>query len=127
MPDTYAFSTDKLSCTHGIFNAITGLWPILHRKSFEAVTGPKIDFWLVRTVGLLLATTGIAMALAGRRQRVTPEIKGLGIGVSGTLLAVDVIYAGKGRISRIYLLDALVEASLLVAWLRQSASTRSGA
>jgi hypothetical protein len=108
-----------LSIVHGVFNLSTGLWPVFHRRSFEAVTGPKIDFWLVRTVGLLIATSGLVMTMAGVRKRVTPEIVALGTGVAGSLLAVDLVYGGSGRIARVYLADAVVEAALATAWLKR--------
>ena len=37
------------------YYGVTGIWPILHLPSFEAITGPKIDDWLVHMVGLLAA------------------------------------------------------------------------
>jgi hypothetical protein len=40
--------------TQGTYYAATGLWPILWMRSFEAVTGPKQDHWLVKTVGALV-------------------------------------------------------------------------
>jgi hypothetical protein len=30
---------------------VTGVWPILRLRSFEAVTGPKKERWLVKTMG----------------------------------------------------------------------------
>ena len=30
----------------GAFYAVSGLWSIVHLRSFEAVTGPKRDDWL---------------------------------------------------------------------------------
>jgi hypothetical protein len=107
---------ERLSLAHGIFNFTTGLWPVLHRKSFEAVTGPKTDFWLVNTVGLLLSTTGAVMTVAGIRRSVTPEVKVLAIGITGTLAAIDVIYVSKRRIAPVYLMDALTEAALAASW-----------
>ena len=32
----------------------TGLWPLFNIESFQQVTGPKTDLWLVRTVGVLV-------------------------------------------------------------------------
>jgi hypothetical protein len=115
---------ETLSVAHGVFNAVTGLWPVVHRKSFEAVTGRKVDFWLVRTVGLLLGTTGVAMTLAGFRRRVTPEIRVIGIGVPGALAAIDVVYGSTGRISRIYLVDAVLQAGIVAGWIAMSRSER---
>jgi hypothetical protein len=28
----------------GVYYPVTGIWPILDRRSFEQVTGPKVDF-----------------------------------------------------------------------------------
>ena len=33
------------------YYTLTGIWPIVHRRSFEAVTGRKTDYWLVQMVG----------------------------------------------------------------------------
>jgi hypothetical protein len=48
--------------------AATGTLPLVHLRSFEAVTGPKRDHWLVRTVGLMAAVMG-ALFLAGRADK----------------------------------------------------------
>ena len=47
----------RLSRAHGLFNVVTGLWPVVHMPSFQAGSGPKVDRWLVRTVGGLMAPT----------------------------------------------------------------------
>jgi hypothetical protein len=41
----------------------------------------------------------------------------LGAASAAALAASDVIYAGKGRISPIYLVDAVAELALATAWL----------
>jgi len=78
------------------------------------VTGPKVDRWLVKTVGVLVAVIGASLLRADRPRR---SITTLAAGSAAGLGAVDVLYAARGRISRIYLLDAIVEAGLLAAWL----------
>ena len=35
----------------GVYFALTGIWPLLDLSSFQWVTGPKQDLWLVQTVG----------------------------------------------------------------------------
>jgi hypothetical protein len=40
--------------------------PLVHYRSFTAITGPKIDDWLVKTVGLLVASMGTALLVGGR-------------------------------------------------------------
>ncbi|MBI2393984.1 MAG: hypothetical protein HYV09_30720 [Deltaproteobacteria bacterium] len=106
-----------LAIGHGVFDVITGLWPIAHLRSFEAVTGPKLEGWLVKTTGALIAGVGATLALAGARRRVTPEIATLATATTAGLAAIELIYAGaRRRISPIYLLDAAVEIALLAAW-----------
>jgi hypothetical protein len=98
----------------GVFLA-SGLWPMVNRRTFEAVTGPKADFWLVRTVGALLSVTGGVLALASRR-RPSLEMALLAAGASAALAAVDVTYVAKRRIARTYLVDAALEFGLVGAW-----------
>jgi hypothetical protein len=108
---------DRVWLWQAVVNLVTGLWPILHMRSFEAVTGPKTDRWLVKTVGALVAVNGLVLAAAGVNNRVTPEVVGLAIGQSAGLAAVDVVYVARGRISRVYLLDALLELVFIGAWV----------
>jgi hypothetical protein len=53
-----------LARDHGAFNVVGRLWPLLHRRRFEAVFGPKKDHWLQYTVAGLLAGNGAAQILA---------------------------------------------------------------
>ncbi len=90
----------------------TGLWPVLHLRSFEAVTGPKLEGWLVKTMGLLIGAVGATLAL-GQPSR---EIALLGATSAAALGACDVVYATKRRISPVYLLDAVVEGAFVLGW-----------
>jgi hypothetical protein len=106
-----------LAAVHAAFFGLTGIWPILHMRSFLAVTGPKNDLWLVRTVGLLLVAVACPMALAAWRGVVPPEVFALAVGSSSVLVIIDVVYVARGTISRIYLADAAAELVLVVTWL----------
>src|SRR5947209_19342813 len=57
----------RLAMAQGAFFALSGMWPIVHLRSFEAVTGPKLEGWLVKTVGGLLTVVGAALFSAGAR------------------------------------------------------------
>ena len=96
----------------GLYFVTTGVWPLFHMKSFEAVTGPKNDRWLVKTVGLCVACIGGALLCAATRNRVTPEIRTLAISSALSLAGIDIWYSAKGRISKIYLSDGIVELGL---------------
>lgn len=100
----------------GIYFFVTGVWPLLHIASFVAVTGPKVDLWLVKTVGALIAVVGATLVLGARRRSVGPELAFLAVASAASLGAVDVIYALADRIWDIYLLDAVAEAGLIVLW-----------
>jgi hypothetical protein len=107
-----------LAAGQGAFYAATGVWPLLHLRSFEAVTGPKRERWLVRTVGVLVATIGAALALGAGRGRIGPELRLLAGASAAGLAAIDGWYAGpRRRISPVYLADAAVELALAGAWL----------
>jgi hypothetical protein len=116
-----AFRT--LAASQGLFYAVSGLWPVVHMRSFEAVTGPKVDRWLVRTTGGLLSVIGAALCSAARRERVTPELRALGAGSAGVLAAIDVTYVARKRISPVYLLDAAVQLALVAAWATAASRT----
>jgi hypothetical protein len=96
----------------------TGVWPLVHLRSFEAVTGPKREGWLVKTVGTLVAVIGGVLLLAARRGAVSQQARQLAVGAAGALAVVDTVYAAKRRISPVYLLDAVAEVGLIAAWLR---------
>ncbi len=80
------------------------------------ITGPKRDVWLVKTVGILVAVVGGVLAMAGLRRRVSGEVALLGAGSAAALAGIDIVYASKGRISRVYLADAAAEIALVTLW-----------
>ncbi len=102
---------------HGFYYLLSGVWPILDSTSFQVVTGPKTDIWLVKTVGLLLMVTGLVLLAAAHRRRIHPELLILAIGDAMALIVIEVFYWADGTLSAIYLLDAVVEVFLIVCWL----------
>ena len=107
---------NALAWTQSAFYLATGLWPIVSLRTFEAVTGPKAEGWLVKTVGGLIATAGAALGSAAAARRVTPEIAMIGAGCAATLAAIDIVYVRRRRIPPIYLADAAIELALVAAW-----------
>ena len=105
-----------VALTQGLYFAATGLWPLVSIMTFQMVTGPKTDLWLVRTVGVLVFVVGTVLIVAALRRRITPEILLLAVGSALGLAAIDVIYASRGRISPIYLLDAAAELIVVAVW-----------
>jgi hypothetical protein len=108
----------------GAFYVATGLWPIVHMRSFEAVTGPKVDRWLVKTMGGLIAAVGASLIAGGMDRSGSRSLPWLGVGSAAALGAADVIFVAKRRISRVYLLDAAAELGLIAGWWVESRLTR---
>jgi hypothetical protein len=104
-----------LAVAQGVFYVGTGVWPIVHLRSFEAVTGPKLEGWLVKTVGAIITVVGGTLLSAGLRRRISPEVMLLAAGSAASLAAVDVVYSPQ-RISPVYLLDAVAEGVLIAGW-----------
>ena len=117
-PTHAALTARRLSAVaviQGLFYVATGVWPLVHIDSFQDVTGPKTDLWLVYTVGLLVAVIGGVLFIAAVRRRVTAEVALLAVGAALALAGIDVVFVAREVIRPIYLADAAVEI-LLTAW-----------
>ena len=97
-----------------IYYLVTGIWPILHLRSFYAITGPKREGWLVQTFGLLVGAIGITLLprRSGGERRIQEH---LATSTALALAAAEVFFVARRRISPIYLLDAVVQVGLTAA------------
>lgn len=111
------FSKREVALAQAVYYLPTSIWPILHIRSFEWITGPKVDRWLVKTVAGLIGVAGGTIGLAAGRDRLTTEVEWLGIGTALTLATIDLIYVGKRRIRPVYLLDAVANFALIAGYL----------
>jgi hypothetical protein len=105
-----------LAFVQSFYYTVYGIWPVLHIKSFERLTGPKVDRWLVKSIGLLITVIGAGVGLAGWRGRISPELKIIAGGSAAGLAGIDIYYTAKNRISKIYLLDGIAELGLVAGW-----------
>ena len=94
---------------------VTGIWPLVHYRSFEAVTGPKTDSWIVQTVGAAAIVLGIATAISDRERSLI-----LSIGSTLAFGATEVAPALRGRIRKVYLLDAGFQSALTCLAVRSA-------
>jgi hypothetical protein len=99
----------------GAYYVVTGTAPFVSRRAFEAVTGPKTEWWLVQTVGAVVTAVGAALLSGARSGRITPELRGLGAGCAAGLAAIDTVYVARRRIAPTYLLDAAAQIAALTA------------
>jgi hypothetical protein len=102
----------------------TGVWPLLNRQSFEAITGRKVDFWLVQTVGVTVAAIGVGLALSAHRNGPSDEMRATALLAAFGLGMIDVVFVARRVISPVYLLDAVAEA-VFVAGLARGWAPRS--
>lgn len=101
----------------GAYFAITGLWPLLHYPSFEKITGPKTDVWLVKTVGVLVSVIALLLLAAAVYREVHVSTVIAGMGSAFVLMMVDIIYVSKRVIRPVYLADAMIEGLIVGMWI----------
>lgn len=90
-----------------------GLWPLLHMRSFQAVTGPKQDTWLVRTIAWFFIMVAVQLWVADN----PADVAVIGLGSALIIGGADAYYSLRGRISKIYLLDLLPQVVFVIGWL----------
>lgn len=115
--NTTLFSSKNLAIAQGIYYFLTGIWPILHIESFMEITGPKMDIWLVKTVGTLIAVIGLGLAISGFKKQVNFSIAFIAAASAAGLMLVDIIYVWLLVIPPVYLLDAVAELIIILLWL----------
>ena len=105
-----------LALTRGVYYLPAGIWPLVSIGTFQRVTGPKVDLWLVKTAGVLITAIGVVLTRAGARRQIPVDIPLLAVGSAVGLTGIDVVYVARRRIAPIYLLDAAAEVALLLCW-----------
>ena len=106
-----------VAIAQGTYYVATGVWPLLDLYSFELVSGPKTDDWLVKTVGVLITVVGFVLFSAGLKRQVSMPIVMLAVGSASVLAAIEFYYAMRGVIWPIYLLDGVAELVLIAWWM----------
>jgi hypothetical protein len=110
----------------GLYYLLTGVWPLVSVRTFKWVTGEKTDnvptgldadHWLLMTVSLLITSIAITLLVAAYRRTQSLEIAFLAILAATGLTAIDIIYVARKVILPIYLVDAVIEVPLILAWI----------
>jgi hypothetical protein len=105
-----------LAGLQGFYYLATGVWPIVHIDSFMWVTGPKVDLWLVRMFGVVLAAVSLVFLDAAARSSVRREVVLLACAVGIAIAVGETIFVAIGQISGVYLIDAAIHGVLLIGW-----------
>jgi hypothetical protein len=93
---------NRIGIAQGVYYLMTALLPFLSLRTFIAVTGPKTDVWLVKTVGALLVVIGIALIVGSNSEEIKPNTICLGVFSALALALIDIYYALRKIISKIY-------------------------
>jgi hypothetical protein len=106
-----------LLITQGVYYLITALWGILDIDSFMAVTGPKKDVWLVKTVSVLIVP--IAVCLISFLFFKSDPMSAIILGLTSTagLAIIDFYYSIRDVISDVYMVDGAVQVLLFIWWI----------
>jgi len=106
-----------VAAAHIAYWLFGAVWPLADIKSFERVTGHKREDWLVRTVAFLMLSVVASLATMSRTRRDDEAMRVLGATSAGALGGVAIIGSLVRRISPLYIIDGLVDLSLVAAWL----------
>jgi hypothetical protein len=106
----------RVVAVQGGYYVATGVLPFVSRPLFEAMTGPKRDWWLVETVGGLVTVVGAALLAGAARSEPSGELKVVGLGTAVVLAGIDIAYVVNGRIAPTYLIDAGTQLGILAAF-----------
>ena len=101
---------------HAAYLLIGGAWPLVHMPSFEAVTGPKDEHWLVRSVAGILIVISITLFAQLGKGRIEYAAITTAMGASFVLAMVGIITAIAAVISPIYLVDGAVHFFFFACW-----------
>lgn len=107
----------NLARIQGVYFLLSGVWPLADINSFMAVTGPKTDLWLVRTVGVLVASIGVCLLVQQAKRHIDWAVIFMCITAGGGMAIIEIVNALTMRVPAIYFADAFLEAIFCTAWL----------
>jgi len=101
----------------GIYYLLRGLWSLLHLGAVETLTETRHDLWLSQEVGALVLVIGAALCLAAYRRQGSPELMVIALGSALGMGVIELIFILHHRISALYLLDVIIQFSLVAFWV----------
>ncbi len=101
----------------GLYFVLTGLWPIFSISSFVHLTGPKTDFWLVKTMGLIIFSIGVVLLVGALRKKVAFEVALLSFLSASMFWLIEWFYYFKRVIAPVYFADGFIQLGFAMIWL----------
>ncbi len=98
----------------GLYYFVTAVWPLVHLRSFEKVTGNKKEDWLVYTVSLMILSSSLVFLYASlMTETISNEVFILAFINALSLGFISIYYPLRGIIRKVYLGDGVVELFIL--------------
>ncbi|GAB0157916.1 hypothetical protein CHRYSEOSP005_32100 [Chryseobacterium sp. Alg-005] len=110
-------SPHLIPLVQGIYFFITGVWPLIHLKSFMEVTGPKTDIWLVQTVAVLILSHSMLFFYIAFKKRILPVYALMGMITTSGLAIIELYYYFQGTLKWVYFIDSVIEILFFIYWL----------
>ncbi|MGV9013135.1 MAG: hypothetical protein ACOH13_11120 [Flavobacteriales bacterium] len=108
--------TSLVLYAHALYLLIGGAWPLLSLRTFEEVTGPKSDHFLVRTVALILVLVA-SILFTQRKPPVERSAVFTAMGISCILGSVALFSAAGGWVWKVYFIDGGMHLLFASAWV----------
>ena len=100
----------------GIYTLLTALWGLIDIKSFMAVSGPKTDIWLVKTVSVALICIALSLLTNLKSEsNLAPKIT-LALTSALGLCFIDFYYSLNGVIWKTYQVDGVIQILFIIIW-----------
>ena len=79
----------------GLYYVFTGIWPLLHIKSFAKFSGKKPDPFQTRVTGMLFTAIGLVLIVASRKRRPEGEAVLLSAASAGAAMVSTISHKRK--------------------------------
>ena len=79
----------------GIYYVLTGIWPLVHLKSFAKLSGKKPDPFQTRVTALLFAAIGLVLIVGSRKRRPEGEAVLLSVAAASAAMASTISHKRK--------------------------------
>lgn len=105
-----------LLLAQGVYSLLTASWGLIDIESFMAITGPKSDVWLVKTVSVLIIPISLCLLSYLFTRSGFTQAAIVGITSAIGLGAIDFYYSLRDVISKVYLGDGFMQVLFLLMW-----------
>lgn len=105
-----------LLLAQGVYSLLTASWGLIDIESFMAITGPKSDVWLVKTVSVLIIPISLCLLSYLITRSGFTQVAIVGITSAIGLGAIDFYYSLRDVISKVYLGDGFMQVLFLLMW-----------